>query len=524
MFNRFLVFLVLVFFAGVLRFYCLGEWSFGFDELFTTLETKIFFGEVPVPDEYLKNGKTQPEETQLYRLPQMMFVSYVIHWSDYKLFGTNEFGSRVLMAVLGTLSIGVIFIMTRSIFGFVGALILSLLFLVLPEHILQSQNNRFYIQSFFLISVVLIWGGYVAVWRSVFAAVWLGVAAVLMVFVNVFGGIIWGGLLGAVVVDMICSKNTVDKNLYPSCFKIPETAHASVASRNGCSGAKPTGFGIAKNNLKIILILSVWSIVLLLIAFFNILPFASSWNKSLSWGYTPIHSAMAFINIIGWSLFLFSILGSFILLFRVNISGNGYWLSCVLFCGFAILVLPMKIVYNPQYGILFIFPFIVTAAIFIREIYFLILRSAIPYKRIFCVVWVCVCTLLNLPSLVSYYQDGGRFDNRAAFNYIADKWQNGDGITGIQMGSAKYYIPDKTPRFPLRPDPDRSIKELQTILEQNKNNSGQLWIVLPSSRGGLDNKLLKWLGQNATFEHRFTKKRYDHIENNIDIYRCQYKK
>ncbi|MDR1479375.1 MAG: hypothetical protein LBJ00_10585 [Planctomycetaceae bacterium] len=35
--------------------------------------------------------------------------------------------------------------------------------------------------------------------------------------------------------------------LYSSCFKIPEADYASVASRSGCSWAKPithTGFGI----------------------------------------------------------------------------------------------------------------------------------------------------------------------------------------------------------------------------------------------------------------------------------------
>ncbi|MDR1479023.1 MAG: hypothetical protein LBJ00_08775 [Planctomycetaceae bacterium] len=35
--------------------------------------------------------------------------------------------------------------------------------------------------------------------------------------------------------------------LHSSCFKIPKAEHASVASRSGCSMAKPiayTGFGI----------------------------------------------------------------------------------------------------------------------------------------------------------------------------------------------------------------------------------------------------------------------------------------
>ncbi|MDR1478716.1 MAG: hypothetical protein LBJ00_07215 [Planctomycetaceae bacterium] len=39
----------------------------------------------------------------------------------------------------------------------------------------------------------------------------------------------------------------LNKNIYSSCFEIPEAEHASVASRSGCSRAKPTahtGFGI----------------------------------------------------------------------------------------------------------------------------------------------------------------------------------------------------------------------------------------------------------------------------------------
>ncbi|MDR1479683.1 MAG: hypothetical protein LBJ00_12180 [Planctomycetaceae bacterium] len=39
----------------------------------------------------------------------------------------------------------------------------------------------------------------------------------------------------------------INGNTYSSCFEIPEAGHASVASRSGCSRAKPTaytGYGI----------------------------------------------------------------------------------------------------------------------------------------------------------------------------------------------------------------------------------------------------------------------------------------
>ncbi|MDR1477545.1 MAG: hypothetical protein LBJ00_01230 [Planctomycetaceae bacterium] len=45
--------------------------------------------------------------------------------------------------------------------------------------------------------------------------------------------------------------NVVGEMIYSSCLKIPEAEHASVASRSGCSGAKPianTGIGMAKGS------------------------------------------------------------------------------------------------------------------------------------------------------------------------------------------------------------------------------------------------------------------------------------
>jgi hypothetical protein len=95
--KRFLIFFFLVAAAGVLRFYGLGAWSFGFDELFTTMETKILFKEIQVPEEYLKGKNVKPEETQYYRLPRLLCASYCVHWLNYKLFGKNELGEIPLV-------------------------------------------------------------------------------------------------------------------------------------------------------------------------------------------------------------------------------------------------------------------------------------------------------------------------------------------------------------------------------------------------------------------------------------------
>ncbi|MDR1479581.1 MAG: glycosyltransferase family 25 protein [Planctomycetaceae bacterium] len=48
-------------------------------------------------------------------------------------------------------------------------------------------------------------------------------------------------------------KINTSSTICPSCFEIPEADYASVASRSGCSRAKPTahtGFGITRKNMK----------------------------------------------------------------------------------------------------------------------------------------------------------------------------------------------------------------------------------------------------------------------------------
>ncbi|MDR3198303.1 MAG: glycosyltransferase family 39 protein [Planctomycetaceae bacterium] len=491
MYKNLVIFILLVVVAGVFRFAKLGEWSFGFDELFTTLETKILFGETAVPDEYLQNGTVKPENTQYYRLPRLLCASYAVHRLGYALFGEDEFGSRTLPAIIGAISVGVLFLLAKPLMGFAGALILAMLVMVLPEHILHSQNNRFYIQSFLFVSVVMFLGAEVAARRSVTATFWLGVSAVLMVLSNSFGGIIWGGVVFAVAADIVCSKN---------------------------SGAPLLSAGTG----YVFLILIAWSAVLFGIFVFHIAPLSDSWNSSSVWGYTPLHTAMAFINKFGWSLFLFAILGAGITLFRFRNNGNTYWTILVLVSGVCVLLLPLKIVYNPFYGFLFIVPFLVTAAIFVREIYRLLSESPLPFRSIIAVLWVIAALLVNFPSLYSYYQDGSRADHRAAFRYVAEHWEQGDRLTGIVMGTAQYYIPGNTPRIPLRSN--NTAERLQEILDGEIGGNGRLWVVIPSSRDGLELELRRWLGQNALFETSFTKKRFDYDENNVEVFLVPKKK
>src|SRR6266849_947728 len=83
--------------AGGLRFYRLGDWPFYGDELSTFAEVDSLFGNEEVS-----------QYSQGYRLPRLIPVGNFVHFLDYSWFGRDEFGSRVLMAVLGTLQVVVV--------------------------------------------------------------------------------------------------------------------------------------------------------------------------------------------------------------------------------------------------------------------------------------------------------------------------------------------------------------------------------------------------------------------------------
>ena len=482
--RQLLLFVLFVAVAAAMRFYRLGEWSFGFDEFFTTIETKVLMGERPIPPEHLQGGALKEADSPLLRLPRMIPVSYFIHWLDYRLFGEDEFGSRVLMAAIGSLSVGVIFVLALPILGQAGSLGLALLVLLWPEHVLQSQENRFYSQSFFFISVVLLLGGHVVVRRSTIAALWLGPTAFLMVLCHVLGGVAWGALLGGVVLDV-----TFRRFIAQEKEKIP---------------------------WKLLAILGGWTVLLVLHVFFYVAPLAKGWNDDVTWGCTPLYACLAFGKAIGLPLFLLCGFGLAVGLADFRRHGGGYWACCAVVCGLAVILLPLRIVYNPWYTILFSLPFLAVAALFLERVYRFFADSGIPYGRGIGVFWLLACPLVQTQSLLSYYADGGRPDLRTAFHYVRDHWQEGDRLTGFWMGAAEWYIPEQKPRIPLRPFD--TATRLQQILDDKVGGDGRLWIVVQSERGGLDRELCRWLSRNALFEIRFMKKRFDHIENNVEVF------
>ena len=98
--------LLLVILAGSLRFYKLGNWPFAGDETATLAEERSLFA-----------SEGTSRDSQTYRLPRIIPLSYLFLHVGNSLFGRDEFGSRVMLAILGTLNVGLVFLMLDALRG-----------------------------------------------------------------------------------------------------------------------------------------------------------------------------------------------------------------------------------------------------------------------------------------------------------------------------------------------------------------------------------------------------------------------
>lgn len=467
-----LILLLILVTAGTMRFYKLGDWSFAGDELATISEANSLWGSNTPSD------RSSSVHSQITRLPKITPLAHTTHYFGYRLFGEDEWGARVVPALFGTLSIGIIFWLAVPLLGTSGALTLTLIVTFLPEHLFQSQNNRFYSVTFFFDVFVFLLAATVTKYRSASSSFFLGVTALGMILCHALTGLIWGIVLAGIIAAAVAQRR------FPSC------------------------------NVCIILI--AFSLLFLCFAVFYIVPLAKGWNETESWGYSPLHALLAAVNKCGFPIALLAGLGGLLAVTNIREPDNAFWMTVAVLSFACVLILPKIMVFNPQYLFLFIFPFLVLAARFADCVFLQLRKLGTAHCSFLAAVWLVMVCCLNMPSSVSYYLDGSRHNNREAYEYVQKHWQEGDRITGYSMGNARYYIPQCEPRIPL--SPTKTIEQLQELITEEKNDGRRLWLVVGSHRGGLNLDLRRWLGKNCSYEQRISKKRYDYNEYTVEVF------
>lgn len=113
--------------AALLRFYKLGEWSLWIDEIFTITRAQGHF-----------NPETLLE--QWWRPP----ISVILTGGVLQILGVSEWSARLSAALIGIVSIPLVYFPVKKLFNPGVAMITALLLAISPWHLFWSQNARFY--------------------------------------------------------------------------------------------------------------------------------------------------------------------------------------------------------------------------------------------------------------------------------------------------------------------------------------------------------------------------------------------
>ena len=145
--KTFLAAVLLLLLASALRFYDLGKWPYAGDEFATLVEERVLF-----------DGQVVPHESPVYRLPHAIPLGYLPIHVSHTLFGESERGTRVVVALLGSLTVVLVFLLLNGALSRTTAVVTALLLALMPMHILFSQMTRFYILAALLSFAALIAG------------------------------------------------------------------------------------------------------------------------------------------------------------------------------------------------------------------------------------------------------------------------------------------------------------------------------------------------------------------------------
>jgi len=411
-----------------------------------------------------------PTDSQTYRLPRLIPLSFSIHYLGHHLFGRDEFGSRVIIALLGTLQVVLAFLLLDRPLGRVTALATALLLAVWPEHLYRSQEDRFYMVATVCATLCMGMGAQAICRRSAWWAAGACVAALAAVLAHTVQGVLIGGLFAGILA-------------------------AAWLGRDRALG------------WRLLPVVAGGGLIAAVLFIGHVLPLARGWNSSESWGFSLSHAVMASVSQLGWPVALLALVGA-VSLWKRGSAQDGYWLAWAVIWGIGTLLLPFAVTYHPGYVFPLALGAIVLAAQAVAQIYEALHAHHAPAAY----AWLGAATIFNLPSLVSHYQDGSRFDFRAPAQHVSKNWQPGDRVASASPRLLKHYAAEGIDPIGLKgTDPVPRLEKLA-------REQGRLWIVFPSPRGGMPESLQKWLGKHCQKRLIVCKKRFDYYENVTEVY------
>ena len=428
-------------FAAALRFYNLGEWSFWIDEIFTINHAMSHYSNIGLMIDNLPPARN------------LITLSVMLTAQALTLGGINEWSARLSSAIIGTITIPILYFPTQKIFSPRVALIAMLLLAVSPWHIFWSQNARFYTSLMLLCTLALF-------------AFYFGIERNRPVYILFFHLLLY----------LACSERLFALFIFPVVITY-------LLSLWFFSSEKPVGL-----NRKMLLLLFSPFIGYSL---FEILRW--SWLGSsivrefigLFLGQvntTPWRLSLSIVYRIGLSVILLGICGGLYTLIKKQRA------SLFIFIGATAPVLLLVLVST--------FMFTVDRYIFATLFFWLIL-GALAVKELFAhtegfvkivsfgVLLVLLMTSLSEVFLYYQYQHGNRPDWKGAFLIVQQKMNAEDLITATRPELGMFYL-------------GRNVTYINSISSDTlKKSSGRIWFVIDESTSQLNPATEEWILQNS---------------------------
>ena len=365
------------------NFIGIGQWPWDHDEVASLVELGIY--ETPHD-----KGRFA---TQVERLPKLVPVWYSLQGLFLRVLPADEFGSRVLSALCGSLTVALAFLFAWKRKTIWFAVALALLVGLNQTYVWLVQQNRFYSMGmlFLVITMAAIWSPSEKTrqWPSFVVC---GFAALLAVLShNLVAVVLWIGGLAAIM--------CLPLRLMPKTVGLKAILAAGVAA---------------------------------LTYVFYLRPLMGDW---ISGGTGGTNEVVSFVAQLGMPTFAFAAMGIGWSLKETTESQRVAWWTLLLIGGLMFIALSPILLgnWNPRYAFFLMPAFWVFAAVAVEKI---ALRTPGSWQRF---VLYCFVVALLSPKLMSHWRDGSRHDFRAAAQYLQAHSQKGEFIYCDWPLTLEYY-------------------------------------------------------------------------------------
>jgi len=422
---------IIIILSATLRFYKLGEWSFWGDEAFT-ISTK--------------------EDGFNYSILRRSMATDLIRFSISYL-GVSEWNARLTPALIGIITIPLIYFPTRRLFG-IGTALLTVAFLAIsPWHLYWSQNARFYTLLLLFYSLGLL-TFQIALEED---RSWLFIGSLFL-----FGLAARERLIALIFLPVIC--------LYLiSIWLLPFD--------------KPKGFR-CKNLL--LFLAPIFIVGILFIA-----PYAANlgaWFQGFGRvNTTPFWILAGTTYYVNLPILIIASFGCLYLLIRKNRTGLLLGINAFLPLATIMILSTFHYAAN-RYLFITLISWFILAAFAIVELY----KNSEGATRVLALGLLTLALLAPLSEDVLYfqYQNGNRDNWKAALNYVEENRQNGDLVISANTDVSNFYLNEQT-------------------ISMNNWDPGEIsegyraWFIEDMNVAELQPELLSWLKDNTVEKANF---------------------